>query len=111
MPGSSLTVGVILYPDFDTLDVMGPVELFAVPILQDKFKLVFISRDGQPVTSAAGVKVVPDHSWDTHPPLDVLLVPGDAYSCQSCAPSIHHLAAPDPPWVKGQQEVQAQGNL
>lgn len=76
MPGSSLTVGVILYPDFDTLDVMGPVELFAVPILQDKFKLVFISRDGQPVTSAAGVKVVPDHSWDTHPPLDVLLVPG-----------------------------------
>ena len=96
MSGSSLIAGIILYPDFDTLDVMGPVELLAAPAVQDKFKLVFISRDGQPVTSAAGVKVVPDHSWATHPPLDLLLVPGDACFCQALCSVEPHLTGPDP---------------
>lgn len=69
-------MGIVLYPGFDTLDVMGPVELLAVPVVKDRFKLSLISLDGQAVTSAAGVKVIPDHSCADHPPLDVLLVPG-----------------------------------
>ena len=76
MANSSLTVGIILYPGFDTLDVMGPVELLAVPIVKEQFKLVFISLDGQAVTSAAGVQVIPDHSCADYPQLDALFVPG-----------------------------------
>lgn len=75
--GSILAVGIILYPGFDTLDVMGPIELLSVPTVKDKFRLVLMSLDGQPVTSAAGVRVVPDHCSAHHPALDVLLVPGN----------------------------------
>ena len=71
-----LTVGIILYPGFDTLDVMGPVELLSVPVVKDKIRLILMSLDGQPVTSAAGVRVVPDHCSADHPALEVLLVPG-----------------------------------
>lgn len=74
--GRVLAVGIILYPGFDTLDVMGPIELLSVPVVKDKFRLVLMSWDGQPVTSAAGVRVVPDHCSADHPALDVLLVPG-----------------------------------
>lgn len=75
-----LAVGIILYPGFDTLDVMGPIELLSVPIVKDKFRLVLMSLDGQPVTSAGGVRVVPDHCSVHHPALDVLLVPGKTCS-------------------------------
>ena len=78
--GRGLAVGIILYPGFDTLDVMGPVELLSVPAVKDKVRLVLMSLDGQPVTSAAGVRVVPDHCSIHHPALDVLLVPGKTCS-------------------------------
>ncbi|KAL3155184.1 hypothetical protein ABBQ32_013124 [Trebouxia sp. C0010 RCD-2024] len=73
----SLAVGIILYPGFDTLDVMGPVELLSVPVVASKFKLILMSLDGQAVTSAAGIRVVPDSSCADHLTLDVLLVPGN----------------------------------
>lgn len=75
--GRMLAVGLILYPGFDTLDVMGPVELLSVPIVKNRFKLILMSLDGQPVTSAAGVRVVPEYCSADHPVLDVLLVPGN----------------------------------
>ena len=75
---SRLTVGFLLFPGFDTLDVTGPAELFGVPVLNDKFSLLFITQDGQQATSALGLKTVPDHSFETCPVLDVLLVPGQS---------------------------------
>lgn len=78
--GCNLVVGIMIYPGFDTLDVMGPVELLSVPAVKDKFKLILMSLDDQPVTSAAGIKVVPDTTSADHPALDVLLVPGEVRS-------------------------------
>ena len=73
---ATLTVGVFLYDAYETLDVMGPVELLGVPPVKDKFVLRFITQDGRQVKSAQGVVTVPDHSFTTCPGLDVLLVPG-----------------------------------
>lgn len=85
----SLAVGIILYPGFDTLDVMGPVELLSVPVVAKKFKLILMSLDGHAVTSAAGVTVVPDKSCADHPTLDVLLVPGNVCSLLRLAKNCH----------------------
>lgn len=74
--GRMLTVGIILYPRFDTLDAFGPIELLSAPVVKKNFRLVVMSLDGQPVTSAAGIRVEPDHCSADHPELDVLLVPG-----------------------------------
>lgn len=72
----ALLVGILLYTDYETLDVMGPVELLGVPPVRDKFSLRFITVDGKHARSAQGVVTVPDHSFGDCPKLDVLLVPG-----------------------------------
>ena len=72
----TLTVGIYLFQDYETLDVMGPAELLAVPPTKDKFELLFISQDGGHVKSAQGVTTVPAHSFANCPVLDILLVPG-----------------------------------
>ena len=76
MTQPKLVVGILLYPDYETLDVMGPVELLGVPPIQDKVQLSFITQTGEQVTSAQGLNTVPDHSFHHKPKLDVLLVPG-----------------------------------
>ena len=78
-------VGVLLYPNYETLDVMGPVELLGVPPIQDKVQLTFITQTGQHVKSAQNVNTVPDHSFNDCPKLDVLLVPGSQTSASLCS--------------------------
>ena len=77
MSQPSLAVGILLFSDYETLDVMGPVELLGVPPSKSHFSFFFITQDGQQVRSAQGVVTVPDHSVDSCLHLDVLLVPGD----------------------------------
>lgn len=71
-PGKK-TVGVVLYPDFEVLDVFGPVEMWAnVPNL----KVIFVAQKAGAVRSAQGVSAVADYGFDTAPPLDMMMVPG-----------------------------------
>lgn len=72
-PGGRRVVGVVLYPDFEVLDVFGPVEMWAnVPGL----RVVMIAQKAGPVRSAQGVTVTADYGFDTAPPLDIIMVPG-----------------------------------
>ncbi|MBI6874423.1 DJ-1/PfpI family protein [Clostridium aciditolerans] len=48
-------VNIILFEEFETLDVFGPVEIFGC--LPDIFKLNFISLNGKTVSSTQNVKV------------------------------------------------------
>ena len=67
------TVGILLYPGFEVLDVFGPVEMWSyVP----DFQLVYIAEKAGPVKSTQGVAVVADHGFDDAPALDILMVPG-----------------------------------
>ncbi|WP_430421619.1 DJ-1/PfpI family protein [Phenylobacterium sp.] len=67
------TVGVVLYPDFEVLDVFGPVEMWAnVP----NMKVVFVAQTAGPVRSAQAVSAVAEYGFDTSPPLDIMMVPG-----------------------------------
>ena len=67
------TIGIVLYPGFEVLDVFGPAEMWAnVP----DFKVVIISKTKGLVRSAQGVNVQADYGFDDAPKLDVVMIPG-----------------------------------
>lgn len=66
-------IGVVLYPDFEVLDVFGPVEMWAnVP----DFQVILIAQKAGAVKSAQGVSVMAEYGFDTAPKLDIMMVPG-----------------------------------
>jgi transcriptional regulator GlxA family with amidase domain len=67
-------LGVLLFPDFELLDVFGPVEMFGN--MQGVVDVVMVAREAGPVSSAQGPRVHADHGFDDCPTLDLILVPG-----------------------------------
>lgn len=77
---AQLTLGVLLYPGFELLDVFGPVEMFMY-VPPERLRIVMIAEEAGPVASSAvirpeGPKVIADYGMDDAPKLDILLVPG-----------------------------------
>lgn len=68
------TVGIVLYPMFELLDVYGPAEVFGN--VTKGLKVVMVAQKAGPVTSAQGPQVLADFGFDDCPPLDLVLVPG-----------------------------------
>lgn len=69
-----MTFNIILFPDFETLDVFGPVEIFGKI---EKTEIKFYSSEGGTIKNRDGVRI------DTRPidqvrteELDVLFIPG-----------------------------------
>jgi len=71
---SKQTIGVVLFEDFELLDVFGPLEMFG--LAADHFEIRLISEHGGVVASRQGPKSVCDDSFESAPAIDVLLVPG-----------------------------------
>jgi putative intracellular protease/amidase len=72
MSDPPVRVGIVMYDGVQIIDFAGPYEVFG----NAGFGVVTVSPDGKPVTTAMGLKVTPDASFDTAPPFDVLLIPG-----------------------------------
>jgi transcriptional regulator GlxA family with amidase domain len=68
------TLGAILYPQFELLDLYGPLEMFGS--LGSALRIVTIAEQAGPVPSTPGPCTVAEHSFASAPPLDLLLVPG-----------------------------------
>ena len=71
---SKRTIGVVLFEDFELLDVFGPLEMFGMAA--DHFEIRLISEHGGVVASRQGPKSVSDDSFESAPAIDVVLVPG-----------------------------------
>src|SRR5438128_11322466 len=77
-------VGFVLFPDAEVLDFCGPFEVFSVTRLNEElrledpspFEVVLVAEKAAPVLTTGGMKVIPDHTLDDCPPLDILVVPG-----------------------------------
>jgi transcriptional regulator GlxA family with amidase domain len=70
--------GLLIFDGAEELDFTGPWEVFtASAMLRDgaDTAMLIAERSG-PVRCNKGMRVLPDHTLDDHPPLDVLLVPG-----------------------------------
>ena len=72
------TIGIVLYPDFEELDAIGPYEVFGMfaGMSAGSWQVVTIAESAGPVRSHSGLGIVADHSFDDAPPLDVIVVPG-----------------------------------
>jgi putative intracellular protease/amidase len=81
-----ITVGVVLYPGFEVLDVFGPVEMF-LNVGPQRLKVVMIAEKAGPVASGTvadppgqftGPKVYAEYGFADAPHVDILMVPGGA---------------------------------
>ncbi|WP_331772559.1 DJ-1/PfpI family protein (plasmid) [Embleya sp. NBC_00888] len=72
------TYGVLIFDEAEELDFAGPWEVFGASSLLrgGADSLVLIAEHLDPVRCSRGMRVLPDHTLDDHPDLDVLLVPG-----------------------------------
>jgi transcriptional regulator GlxA family with amidase domain len=69
------TTGILLFDDAEELDYVGPWEVLTMA-RKEGDRVVTIAERPEPVRSAKGLRVLPDHTFDDAPPLDVVLVPG-----------------------------------
>jgi putative intracellular protease/amidase len=74
MSDETKRLGVILYPDFELLDVFGPLEMFGN--LTGQVEVTMVSERAGTVRSAQGPSVVTDYGFTDCPRLDMYLVPG-----------------------------------
>jgi len=68
------TLGAILYPGFELLDLYGPLEMFGA--LGPELRIVTLAEQAGPVASFQGPRTVAEHGFADCPPLDLLLLPG-----------------------------------
>lgn len=79
------SVAIYVYPNVEVLDFAGPFEVFTTasrvflrhnPSKPAPFKVFTVAKSVSPVTTRAGLRVLPDHSWASCPKPDLLLIPG-----------------------------------
>src|SRR5215475_14380805 len=77
-------VGILIFPDVEVLDFCGPYEVFSVARLDEErrraepspFEVLLVAETSDPVVATGGLRVIPDATLETCPPLDILVVPG-----------------------------------
>ncbi|MFZ5624669.1 MAG: DJ-1/PfpI family protein [Gemmatimonadota bacterium] len=79
MTAAGRTIGILLFDDVDVLDACGPFEVFSVAGATrglKPFAVRMIAEENRPVVARNGLRILPDHTTASCPPLDILLVPG-----------------------------------
>src|SRR3989442_13346442 len=76
--------GILIFPAVEVLDFCGPYEVFSVTRLDEArrredsspFEILLVAQSAEPVVATGGLRVIPDVTLETCPPLDILVVPG-----------------------------------
>jgi transcriptional regulator GlxA family with amidase domain len=77
-------VGILIFPNVEVLDFCGPYEVFSVTRLHEErrreesspFEVLLVAERADPLAATGGLRVIPDATLETCPPLDILVVPG-----------------------------------
>ena len=77
-------VGIVLFENIDVLDFCGPFEVFSAARLNEErrreepspFEVLLVAEKNGPVVTTGGMKVIPDHTFESCPKLGILVVPG-----------------------------------
>jgi transcriptional regulator GlxA family with amidase domain len=77
-------VGIVVFPNVEVLDFCGPFEVFSVTRLDEArrreepspFEVLLVAEQPGPVVATGGLRVLPDVTLESCPPLDILVVPG-----------------------------------
>jgi len=70
------TVGALIFPEFELLDVFGPLEMFGM--VSDDIDIKMVAETLGPVASRQGPRSVADHLTSQGHAYDIVLVPGGA---------------------------------
>ena len=81
---SRTRVGILVFPLVEVLDFCGPYEVFSVTRLDEgrrredpsPFEVLLVAEHDGAISATGGLRVLPDCTIDTCPPLDILVVPG-----------------------------------
>jgi len=74
---SEFRVGIVLFEGAEELDWAGPWEVFTMATMgRDDLTVGTVAQTAGPVRCAKGLRVLPDHSFEDCPKLDLVLVPG-----------------------------------
>lgn len=86
-------IAALIYPDFMSLDVVGPLQVFASANVErnrqglgDAYRLLMFSEQPGAVRSSSGMRMVADAAWSDCDPasLDTLLIPGGVGETVQC---------------------------
>jgi transcriptional regulator GlxA family with amidase domain len=81
------SVGILIFNGVEVLDFAGPFEVFSrtrlVPGIESRrnedsapFRVFTVAGSVDPVTATGGLQVIPHHSFDSAPPIELLVIPG-----------------------------------
>jgi cyclohexyl-isocyanide hydratase len=78
-PPPTFTVGIVLYPGFDILDVAGPHEVFGFfdgAAIGRTVKVATVAQTKAALPTSGVLRVLPEYDFGDCPPIDLLFVPG-----------------------------------
>ncbi|GAK50625.1 ThiJ/PfpI protein [Candidatus Moduliflexus flocculans] len=90
-------VGIFLYDEVEILDFAGPFEVFSTasrlalrlnPMADAPFRVFTIAEHAAIVNARGGLLVAPISDFNTHPALDVLIVPGGVVTAELEKPEV-----------------------
>lgn len=73
-----LTAGILLFPQVEELDFIGPFEVLSYlnKLKPNTLAIQLIAKSDSPLTAFNGLRLLPDTTITKCPPLDLLVVPG-----------------------------------
>lgn len=74
-----LKIGIFLFPDIETLDFCGPLEVFTAANIatgENHFDVYTFAENTMPIKTINGLSVNPDFDIDAVPQPDILILPG-----------------------------------
>ena len=96
-PGEPFRIGILIYPIVEELDFVGPLEVLntaAEVEAQERgadettWQVFTVAETSAPVEASNGMVVQPKYSFDNHPPIDLLLIPGGHAGAQAENPVV-----------------------
>jgi len=84
-------IGIFLYNEVEILDFAGPFEVFSTasrlalrmnPVAETPFRVFTIAEQAAIVKARGGLLVAPTSDFNTHPALDLLIVPGGVVTAE-----------------------------
>ena len=70
----TLTLGAVLYGDFELLDLYGPLEMFGG--LKPQVSIITVAENAGPVAAFQGPQTMAEFDYQHCPALDLILIPG-----------------------------------
>jgi transcriptional regulator GlxA family with amidase domain len=87
-----INVGIYIYKNAEVLDFSGPCEVFSTAsrVCEDvsPFNVFLISEAGGMVSARGNYNVIPNFSFDDHPPIDLLIVVGGKHDDEMNKPQV-----------------------